>query len=490
MAGLNVALPKPTILQPSEQENQLVQGYQQEHQNLEQRVAPIQAERTKLEGEIGQAGNVPPPPKLQPIPQYQSREADSGTIMTFMTVATVLGALGSKITRTGITGALTAAGSAISGFNEGQLERSKIDIANFNTKMRAVVQQNNTMLAEYKAVLEDRKLTLAQKMSQYNILAARYQDEIAMSAMKRGDLKFELERIDKLRSANWQAEQLWERTNAALMAQAIRIDAQMKMRGVGGAGGLGSGLSPDAVDNMAAFLILNGRFPIGMARSMTPLDMQAVQNRAAEMTQAAGLSPQEFAAAGPIAHTKLAALGQLERARNSNQAFEQMLVLNIQKLKELSAKVSRSGSPYANRSILWLQNNAAGDPDVAEYLFQVNTVQTEAARILSNMGTGGGVLTDSMREEVQSVMNPSYTAAQLNAVMDRAQADAKNRAKSYDDQVNKVIAEIRDPLHKAGGEGIPKAAGIPTFATEADAARANLKPGTKIIVGGRPGTWH
>lgn len=489
MAGLNVSLPKPTVLQPSEEDKQLVQGYQKEQADLQSRVAPIKDQMGQLEGQIGDLSQPVPPPKLQPIPQYQPRQQDQGEIMTFMTVSTVLAALGARMTRTGITGALTAAGGAMKGFNEGNIQQAKLDMANFNTKMGAVIQQNNRMLAEYKAVLEDRKLTLAQKMNQYRLLAAKYDDEIAMSAAKQHNIEFLLNRNDKFATANWQAEQLWQRTNAALMGQMIRLDAELKAKGIGtGAGGGSNGLTPDAIDNMASYLILNGRLPIGMTRSMSPVDMQTIQNRAAELSRAAGMSAQDFAAAGPIAHAKLGALAQLERARNANQSFERMLDMNIEKLKALSAKVSRSGSPYANHSILWLENNAAGDPDVAEYLFQVNTVSTETARILSNMGTGGGMLSDSMRAELQQVMNPAYTPEQWNTVLGRAQQDARNRSASYDTQVNQVISEIRDPLHKAG------AGGMPSFATERDAAAAaaagKIKSGDKIRIGNQTGTWH
>jgi hypothetical protein len=31
---------------------------------------------------------------------------------------------------------------------------------------------------------------------------------------------------------------------------------------------------------------------------------------------------------------------------------------------------------------------------------------------------------------------------------------------------------------------------MPEFATEADAAKANLKPGTKVKIGGKTGTWQ
>lgn len=477
-------LPKPEPLTQSPEEKALIERYGQQSQRLGERLAPLEAEKTKLEGEMAQVQN-PPPPQLQPVPQFQERQVQQGELLTFSTVAMALAGIGAKAMHGDIVMALNGAAGAIKGFNEGNLQQAKLDIQNFNTKMGAVVANNNRMLAEYRAVLEDRKLTLAQKMNQYRVIAAKYQDEIAMSAMQKGDIAFALERQEKLRNANWQAEQLWQRTNASLMAQAIRMDAMVKMRNGGVAAGEPGGLSQDASDYLAAYVTLNGRMPIGMSR-MTPA-VASVMNNTAAGARKAGIGPEEWAAAGPITKEKLAALGQLEKMRNSIQSFEGMLDKNIDILKDLSKKVDRTGSPYANRPILWLQQNAAGDPDVAEYLFQVNTVSTEAARILNNPQLSGQ-LTDSARAELQSVVSGTLNHEQLLSVLGRAQADARNRSAMLDAQENKVIREIRDPLHAAGGTPAPGQGAPQSFPSEAAARAAGKKSGERVIINGVTGT--
>lgn len=449
-AATTPQLPKPTPLTQSPEEQQLVQQYGQETQNLQQRLQPLEAQRTKLENEMGQI-QAPPPPKLEPTPQYQPREMEHGEMMSFAMIATALAGIGAKAIGGDITMALQGASGAINGFREGNLEQAKLDIQQFNTKMSAVVQKNNAMLAEYSKVLEDRKLTLAQKMNQYRVVAAQYQDEIAMSAIRKGDIAFAIERQEKLRNANWQAEQLWQRMNGQLMSQAIRTDAMLKMRGVNGTGTAG-GMTEDATAYLAAYVQLNGRMPIGFSRG-GPLAAETM-NAVAAGAKAAGISPEEWAAAGPVTQQKLGALGMLEKNRNSIQSFEAMLDKNIDILKALSKKVERSDSPYANRPILWLQQNAAGDPAVAEYLFQVNTVSTEIARILNNPNMTGQ-LTDSARHELEGVVSGTLSPSQLNSVLNRAQQDARNRSATLDAQLQKVIAEVRDPLHAIGGTQKP-----------------------------------
>src|SRR5438445_10214104 len=165
-------------------------------------------------------------------------------MMNYAGIAMAIAALGTKADRGDVTLALTAAGSAIKGFNEGNIQQTKLDIENFNTKMRGVVAQNTKMLDEYKLVLEDKKLTLAQKMQQYGILAHKYQDENAMSSLKKGDLAFELERLDKLRHANNQTAlklATMENTFQLRLMSASLQQELMKMRMEG------APLGPDAL---------------------------------------------------------------------------------------------------------------------------------------------------------------------------------------------------------------------------------------------------
>lgn len=219
-------MPQPTILQSGEQEKQLVQGYRQETDDLGARIAPIREQMGTLEGEMrGISDSMPRPPQTQPVPEFRPREVDGGEMMTFAALATALASLGARATRTGITGALNAAGSAIKGFHEGNVIQSKLDAENFQMTMRQAIANNNRMMEEYAAVLNDRKLTLAQRMQQYSVLAHKYQDEIAMSAIKKGDIRFELDRLDKLRNAQNGLEVQLARFQAQIAGQVARMEA-------------------------------------------------------------------------------------------------------------------------------------------------------------------------------------------------------------------------------------------------------------------------
>lgn len=451
-ARLTAQTQVPRQVMPGKEEAALEEKYRQESAALEGKIAPMRGDLNRLQGEMQTvSGQMPTPPALNQVPQYQRKERGGEEMMVFAGIAMALSAIGGRAAGADIATVMNAAGSAMDGFAKGDLARVEQDIKTFNTTKQAVIDENNRMLAEYKAVLEDKTRTMQQKMQEFQIISAKYKDEIGEAAIRKGDLKFQLDRLENVRKGvndfNLRSTTISALLEGRLASAQARTDRGGTM-----------GLTPDGLDNTAAYYILNGRLPVGMAR-MGQDAQQAVINRAAEMTKAIGMSPEESAAAGPLTKQKLGAYLQFEKMRNSIQAYEKMLDLNIDVLKDLSAKVNRTGSPYANKPILWLQQNAAGDPDVAEYLFQVRTVQTEAARILSNPNLTGQ-LTDTATQELSNVMGSNLSHQQLEAVLNRAQADARNRVKGIDEQSQKLIAEIKDPLKRnaaaPGATGQPK----------------------------------
>ena len=435
--------PQAKMVTPGPEERALESQYRSEAQGLDTKLAPLKAGMDRLSGEMEDvSAGMPKPPQFTPISEYKPQGQRSGDeMMLFAGIAMALSAIGSKVAGGDIATTMNTAGAAMDGLAKGDIQRAKQDIENFNTQQKAVVANNQRMLEEYQSVLADKRMTMQQKMQQYQIVAAKYQDEIALSAIKKGDIKFALDRETKLRDATNQFNQRGEQTRSMLearLAAASRTDRGGPMN-----------LTEDAINDVANYVVLNGRLPIGFAR-MGQEAQQAILNRVSEVARAAGMSSEELAAAGPLTKQKLGAYLQFEKMRNGIQAYEKMLDLNIDVLKELSAKVNRTGSPYANKGVLWLQQNASGDPDVAEYLFQVRTVQTEAARILSNPNLTGQ-LTDTATQELANVFGANLTHDQLTRVAERAQADARNRSRTIDEQSQKLIAEIKDPLKRNAG---------------------------------------
>ena len=231
-----------------------------------------------------------------------------------------------------------------------------------------------------------------------------------------------------------EAENKWRLQQAQVEAKAKTDSQKIQMGGP-------NALTDRDKDYYAAYVMANGRMPIGLSR-IGPEAIQSIMSRVSERAAEMGMKPEDFAIAGPVVRTKLGALMQFEKNVNAIQAYEGMLVKNIDILGELSAKLPRNKSPLLNRPMNWVEQNLAGDPAMAEYLFQVKTVATEIARVLNNPNLTGQ-LTDTATKELDAIVKGTFNHAQLMQVLDRAKADAQNRSKSLDDQKAKVIQEIR-----------------------------------------------
>ncbi len=435
-------------------EGQIDTEFAGEKARQENRIAETEPLIKGFQSEI--AKPMPDVPQQQAITQYQPKQVSANEMMDFGAMAMGFASLAALGTRGGITAALNGAAGAMKGYSEGNIVQAKLEMEQHDQTMKAALAQNKQLMDSYNAVMQRRDMSLNEKLQEMRVIASRNKDEAGLASLRMGQLQHFWDRNSKLVSEQQNMEYKWTALQQAAYdrAESRRVsESNANLRITHGAT---SGLSEDAIDNAAAFYILNGRMPVGMAR-IGQANIEAIQNRAGEMTRKVGMSPEQFAAAGPVARQKLGALLQLEKMRNAVQSYEGMLDLNIDVLKDLSKKVDRTDSPYANRPILWLQQNAGGDADVAEYLFQVNTVSTEIARILNNPNLTGQ-LTDTARHELQGVVSGNMNPQQLNQVLNRAQADARNRAKALDKQVEKVITEFRNPLAPTGSTmGTPNA---------------------------------
>jgi hypothetical protein len=108
------------------------------------------------------------------------------------------------------------------------------------------------------------------------------------------------------------------------------------------------------------------------------------------------------------------------------EPYKKMLDKNGDIAIDLGKKVLLTNSALANKPLNWIKQNMGSNPDTAEYLFQINTLQTEASRVLSNPRLVGQ-LSDSARQEMQAVVNGSLPIPIAERVIRRMQKDGDNR---------------------------------------------------------------
>src|SRR5512146_796382 len=200
---------------------------------LEAKMAPRRAEQEQLIGQAKQELSQPAPetPKLKDVPQFQPRQVSQEEMQQFGGLATAFAALGALATRTGLTGALNTAASAIKGFEEGNLQQAELDFKNFKAQSDAAIAENNKLVEQYRLTMENRKNSLWQKMQQIQLIALQNQDDTMLATMKQKNLSVALQLVEKrIDAANKYSMEItkflgtWQR-HAEDMAQRAKLSA-------------------------------------------------------------------------------------------------------------------------------------------------------------------------------------------------------------------------------------------------------------------------
>ena len=156
------------------------------------------------------------------------------------------------------------------------------------------------------------------------------------------------------------------------------------------------------------------------------------------------MTPEQLAAKAPENKARFVALNAVDKDLAAIRPFKEMLDKNAAIAIDLAKKIceSRTGSQYLNKPITWLQNNASDNPDIAEYLFQIQTVKTEGARVLNNPRLVGQ-LTDSARHEMGEIINGNMPLGQTERVLNRMRSDGKNRVDAIVKERDSLVSDIR-----------------------------------------------
>lgn len=252
-------------------------------------------------------------------------------------------------------------------------------------------------------------------------------------------------------------------------------------------------ISPETIDYYARQSIAgDSSWQVGLARGKVGQRLiAAVKDRIPQLAQESGISAEDSVGIKSETHSNQAALTAVTKDITAIKPYKDMLDTNADIAKNLATKIAKTNLPYANKTINWLQTNAISDPDVSEYLAQMRIVQTEAARVLNNPRLVGQ-LTDSARGEMDDILNGNMSLESTIRVIDRLQADGKNRVNALVKQKDSLVKDLSSPRGKGKDNSSP--ASSQSFDTEAQAEAAaksgKIKVGDRITVGGVTGTWQ
>lgn len=216
-------------------------------------------------------------------------------------------------------------------------------------------------------------------------------------------------------------------------------------------------LTADAIEQAATAYNINKTLPTNLGRgTQGAVNTAKILNRAAEQQKDAGNTAEATAIQQISNKASTMALGSLSKDLAAIGPFHDMLNTNAKIAIDLAKKISssRTGSQFANRPLSWLQNNATDNPDIAEYLFQMQIVKTEGARILNNPRLVGQ-LTDSARAEMGNVINGNMPLGQTERVLKRMMSDGDNRVNAMQSQREVLLNSMKVNKQTAPTQAIP-----------------------------------
>jgi len=205
-------------------------------------------------------------------------------------------------------------------------------------------------------------------------------------------------------------------------------------------GGYVSGFSPDAIAQMADVYNRTQTMPsLGVAAASLPLKA-AIINKAAELQMASNGAIDPVLAKAQLKANTTALTDITKRMANIN-ALESSADKAMDIILEKSKKVYRTGSPWINKKFQAVQEQGMGDPDVTALKNAVVEGMTEYGRVIAG-ATGAGGLSDSARNEAESLINAAQTPEQLKSAIETSRQIMKARVEGMQTEKDMLVSNI------------------------------------------------
>lgn len=213
---------------------------------------------------------------------------------------------------------------------------------------------------------------------------------------------------------------------------------------------LGGDQNQQALDFAAQNYRQTGQMPPGLYRS--PGTIKAIISRAADLDQQAGGSG--IAANKANLGSLTDALKKVQSTASQVGAFETTAEKNMDLLQQTAKNIPDLGTRWANVPVRALNANMIGTENMARFKTALNTAQTEAAKVL-NSSNASGVLSDSARHELQSIIDGNMPYKSMVASLDTLRQDMKNRSDAYQQQISDLQTRIKGgtPSQPTSGSG-------------------------------------
>lgn len=188
---------------------------------------------------------------------------------------------------------------------------------------------------------------------------------------------------------------------------------------------------------MADRVLAGGDEPAFGSGTQGAIARQRFQTALAKAAAAQGISGEELVRRRMKQKAEAGAASALQKTFETTEAFSEKAVADLGNLNAVMSKIPDSNIPVVN----WFTRGLArqtGDTDMSAFDTYRRSVATEFARIISSIN--GGVLTDSARHEVDILVNPNASVAQIQSSINALKAEAANRHAAYSDRLDDIYS--------------------------------------------------
>jgi hypothetical protein len=197
-------------------------------QGFEDETAPLREKQARAAAEP-----LPRQPRMERTSAPPSANIGNDAMM-WLAAATALGGIAGAMTRRHSTNALAAFTGTLEGLKEGNQQKFENNYKTWEASARAVQQNNDAELAEYKAALENRQLDERQRSFEIQIVANKYRNQfmagVAQHAAQSGDFPMVAAAFDAFTNQNNQSSDAMGRIAQAAQARKDKMEQMQFQR--------------------------------------------------------------------------------------------------------------------------------------------------------------------------------------------------------------------------------------------------------------------
>lgn len=212
--------------------------------------------------------------------------------------------------------------------------------------------------------------------------------------------------------------------------------------------------TPEAVDLAAERYLVDGTLPpLGMGKSAV---RGQIINLAAQKAGERGNNNQAAALNQVAAKANTQALAQNEKLYTATSGYANTLDKNLDNLLASYKKIDSSGSPLINKAVRSWQQGTTGDPQTADMIVWLNSVQGEFAKLRSG-SLGNAPASDQAMRDSKEVINKYMNAGGIQAVAQAMRQEKDNRLSSIKAESDRLRGALSPSGPTATPQPAPKA---------------------------------